>query len=537
LTEAGSRFGYSPQSLASLARDFRAGKLEFFLQPRPGPKSAPAKEAARAQILELRRAGSSLDEIATAIRTAGTPLNRTGIAEVLSQAGLPRLWRRPAAGHGTPHRESLIRAQRIDFATFPDQLSSGLAGLFLTVPELLRLELPRLVAEAGYPGTRMIPALSYLLSLLALKLVAIRRLSHVDDIASDQAAGLYAGLTAIPKTTALTTYSYRTQRDLQRRFLAALGPALIQAGLGEGAEFDLDFHAVMHYGQDQVLEEHYVPRRSQRTASVLTFFAQDHRSQNLVYANADLLKADQHREVLRFCEHWRSATGHLPSRLVFDGKLTTQAVLVQLDRLGVRFLTLRARSPKLVRELEQIPASAWRSVQLERAGGYRKVSVYDAPTGLSDFPGQIRQIAVRGLGHEHPTVLITNDRQTRVKPLVERYASRMNIEQRLAEFIRAFHIDALASAVPLNVDLDVVLSVLAGAICASFRRRLPGHESATPDTLQRRFFSTAGKIVVDDRSVRVRLDLRTYSPVLRAADLSSVQVPWWDNRRLIFELA
>jgi len=176
-------------------------------------------------------------------------------------------------------------------------------------------------------------------------------------------------------------------------------------------------------------------------------------------------------------------------------------------------------------------------VQLERAGGYRKVSVYDAPTGLSDFPGQIRQIAVRGLGHEHPTVLITNDRQTRVKPLVERYASRMNIEQRLAEFIRAFHIDALASAVPLNVDLDVVLSVLAGAICASFRHRLRGHESATPDTLQRRFFSTAGKIVVDDRSVRVRLDLRTYSPVLRAADLSSVQVPWWDNRRLIFELA
>jgi hypothetical protein len=135
--------------------------------------------------LELRRAGSSLDEIAIAIRAAGTPLNRTGIAEVLSQAGLPRLWRRAASGRGTPHRESLIRAQRIDFATFADQLSSGLAGLFLTVPELLRLDLPQLVAEAGYPGTRMIPALSYLLSLVALKLVAIRRLSHVDDIACD----------------------------------------------------------------------------------------------------------------------------------------------------------------------------------------------------------------------------------------------------------------------------------------------------------------------------------------------------------------
>ncbi len=407
----------------------------------------------------------------------------------------------------------------------------------MTIPELLQLDLPRLVAEAGYPGTRMIPALSYLLSLLALKLVALRRLSHVDDIASDQAAGLYAGLAAIPKTTALTTYSYRTQRDLQRRFLGLLGPALIRAGLGQGEEFDLDFHAVMHYGRDQVLEEHYVPRRSQRTASVLTFFVQDFRSQSLVYANADLLKADQSQEVLRFCEHWRSATGRLPSRLVFDGKLTTQVVLAQLDRLGVRFLTLRARSPRLLRELQEVPPAGWRTLQLARTGDYRKVSLHDSDTTLSDYPGQVRQIAVRGLGHEHPTVLITNDRQTKARALIERYASRMNIEQRLAESIRAFHIDALASAVPLNIDLDVVLSVLAGAVCAAFRRRLRGHQSATPDTLQRRFFSTPGRILIDDRSVRVRLDLRTYSPLLRQADLPSVQVPWWDNRQLTFELA
>ena len=537
LAEAGARFGYSPQSVASLVRDFRAGQRDFFLLSRPGPKTAPAKQAARSRILELRHLGLSLDEIGAALRAAGVPLNRTGIAEVIREAGLPRIWRRPAAGQGTPHRETLIRAQRVDFGTFPKQLNSGLAGLFLTIPELLQLDLPSLVAKAGYPGTRMISALSYLLSLLALKLVALRRLSHVDDIASDRAAGLYAGLAAIPKTTALTTYSYRTQRDLQRRFLQLLGQALIRAGLGQGEEFDLDFHAVMHFGRDQVLEEHYVPRRSQRTASVLTFFVQDFRSQNLVYANADLLKADQSQEVLRFCEHWRSATGRLPSRLVFDGKLTTQAVLARLDSLGVRFLTLRARSPRLVRELQEVPPTAWRTLQLARTDSYRKVSLHDSETTLTDYPGQVRQIAIRGLGHEHPTVLITNDRQAKARALIERYASRMNIEQRLAESIRAFHIDALSSAVPLNVDLDVVLSVLAGAVCAAFRRRLRGHQSATPDTLQRRFFSTPGRLLIDDRSVRVRLDLRTYSPLLRQADLPPVQVPWWDNRRLTFELA
>jgi hypothetical protein len=38
-----------------------------------------------------------------------------------------------------------------------------------------------------------------------------------------------------------------------------------------------------------------VPSRSQRTRSVLTFFAQDTGTDNLVYANADLTKAAQNR--------------------------------------------------------------------------------------------------------------------------------------------------------------------------------------------------------------------------------------------------
>jgi hypothetical protein len=51
----------------------------------------------------------------------------------------------------------------------------------------------------------------------------------------------------------------------------------VQPGQGlasaEEAIFDLDFHAVMHWGSDPALEKHYVPTRSQRARSVLTFFA------------------------------------------------------------------------------------------------------------------------------------------------------------------------------------------------------------------------------------------------------------------------
>jgi hypothetical protein len=88
------------------------------------------------------------------------------------------------------------------------------------------------------------------------------------------------------------------------------------------------------------------------------------------------------------------------------------------------------------------------------------------------------------------------------------------------------------SLTPLNIDLDVVLSVLAGAVCASLRRRLPGYQAATPDTLQRRFLHTSGVILNHGDHVVVRLNRRTYSPVLRQADIPQVAVPWWGGRHL-----
>jgi hypothetical protein len=124
------------------------------------------------------------------------------------------------------------------------------------------------------------------------------------------------------------------------------------------------------------------------------------------------------------------------------------------------------------------------------------------------------------------------------KQVIETYSRRMNIEQRLAEAIRSFGLDALAGAVPLNIDLDVVLSVLAHTVCAALRRRLPGYATATPDTLQRRFLTTGGHILHRRNHIVVRLDRRAYSPVLRQADLPpAVTIPWLDNRTLHYEYA
>ena len=185
LAEAAARFRYSPSALASLVRDFRAGKLELFAEPgRPGRKSAPKKDAARGPVIELRRQGLSVHEISTRLAAEGRPLNRTGVGQILAEEGFGRLLRHPepeaSISPATAGRDTkLPRAKVIDFGSFPAAATTRLAGLLLAVPDLAALDLPALARKAGYPGTRVIPAVSWLLSLLALKLTATRRVSHV----------------------------------------------------------------------------------------------------------------------------------------------------------------------------------------------------------------------------------------------------------------------------------------------------------------------------------------------------------------------
>ena len=138
---------------------------------------------------------------------------------------------------------------------------------------------------------------------------------------------------------------------------------MITSGLAasEEAIFDLDFHAVMHWGADPVPEKHYVPTRSQRSRSVLTFFAQDSGTHNLVYANADISKASQNREVIAFCDHWKNVSGADPKMLIMDQKVTTQAVLGELDGRGVKFATLRMRSPSLARQINALTSKDFKT--------------------------------------------------------------------------------------------------------------------------------------------------------------------------------
>jgi hypothetical protein len=422
--------------------------------------------------------------------------------------------------------------------TPPLRLRTRVAGLFLFVPLLARLGFDALVRQAGYAGSRMIPADAALLSLLTLKLLDKERRSHIDDFNFDEVLGLFAGLNILPKKSFATDYSYRAGPDQQRRLLAGWVKHLAPVLMPEANAFSLDFHPIPYRGDEAVLENHYIPARGTACSSVQSFFAQEHDSRVVCYANANLTRDEQPAEVLHFVEFWHELTGHDPEWLYFDSKLTTYAELSRLNQRGVHFVTIRRRGPSLIRKLLERPAGDWTSAVIDIPKRRQKrIRYLEQPVRLPDYEGLVRQIAATGLGREEPTLFLTNHFEARPRDVITNYAWRNRIEDGLGTNVNFFHLDCLSSEVRLNVDLDVTLTVIAHGCYRWLASRLKGFDKAKPKQLYRKFVETSGMIeVTTDRTLLVTFDRRSHNPILREAvlDRDCPAIPWLSDHRVKF---
>ena len=198
------------------------------------------------------------------------------------------------------------------------QFPTKVAGLFLFFPLLLDLDLPQAVIAAGLPGSEPIPPLHALLALLAPKLLGKRRVSHISDLCDDEGAGLFAGLNVLPKTTYATDYSYKTERAMTERLIAAV---IAKTPLGDPPlSFNLDFHAIPFRGAEPDMENHWAPMRNRALPSVMAFVAQAAGRRVLCYATANLLREEADTMVPKFADYWKEQTGHYPARLLFDSR-------------------------------------------------------------------------------------------------------------------------------------------------------------------------------------------------------------------------
>ena len=539
--EAARRFGYTPGSFRVLCAQFRQNlDRPFFRDPPRGSATQRKSGRLRAQVVALRKQNHSVTEISRALEAAGERLSPAAVHKILSAEGFARLPRRADAERLPLTRPSAAEAADVRRLRLePHSFRTRFGGLFLFLADLTRLPLDSLLASLRFPGSKMIPAGCAMRALLALKLYDGGRHSHVMGSVFDEGLALFAGLNAIPKRSFLSEYSCRVDPRLYPPFMTRWFSEMEHLHLDQGESLDCDFHTIPFHGEDALFERHYVSKRSRRQKGVLAFVAQDAETRVFRYANATVRKQDQNDEILRFVEFWKKQTGRPPQELVFDSRLTTYANLSRLNQMGIEFLTLRRRSPRMLQAIRQQPASAWRRIELDNVARlYRTPRVLDEKVQLAGYEGLLRQITVLDLGHQEPTLVLTNQLQRSPAKVITRYAQRMVIENGIADSIDFFHMDALSSAVPLKVDCDLQLTLMASSLYRLLASRVGnGYQRAKSRHLFRDLIDAPASVQIERDTIRVRYPKRAHNPLLLAAGYPErqCQVPWLGGKNLRLE--
>jgi hypothetical protein len=536
--QAAARFGYTPGSFRVLVHQFRnQPKRNFFVPTAREGRPAGKQTRLREQVVALRKQNLSVHDISRALAGEGKSLSPAAVAAILKDEGFAKLPRR--ADDERPDQPHPVVADVADVRGLdltPRSIRTKFGGLFLFLPWLVSAELDQLLARSGFPSSKMIPAGCALRSLLALKLFGNARHSHVMSSVLDEGLALFAGLNVVPKRSFLTEYSCRVAPASYPKLMRDWFDTVSRLGLKWGTSFDLDFHTIPFHGEDALVEKHYVSKRSRRQKGMLAFLAQDAETRVFCYANSELRKDQQNDEVLRFIDFWKQRTSRLPEELIFDSKLTTYANLNKLNQQGIGFITLRRRSKKLLDEVAATPTSAWRRIELESVSrAYRTPRVLDRRITLPGYEGPLRQLTIADLGHEDPTLLLTNQLTRSTPHLIGRYAQRMLIENNIEDGIDFFHMDALSSAVAMKINCDLQLTLMASSLYRLLAARVGnGYETAKSRHLFRDFVDASASVEITGGDLVVRFQKRAHNPLLVAAgfDSTDVAVPWLGGKRL-----
>jgi transposase len=535
------RFGYSHGYVRLLRHHFVHGKLDFS-EPVPEGKSKRRRVSAevRRKISEWREQRLSAGEIAGLLSEVGVEISVRTVERVLAEEGFKKLPRRTRLKLGLTVRGAQVpkAAETVDLSDLAGKsFDCPGAGVFLFAPFLGQLDLPNILSRAGLPGTQAIPAMSYLLAFLSLKLLGTERYAHVGDHAFDPGLGLFAGLTTLPKCTAMSTYSYSLDELHMTRLQAAFVRQGHRLGLYDGKTVNLDFHSIPHFGDESVLDKHWVGARGKTMKAALTLFAQDAGSKLTLYTDADIQRDEADDQVLAFLRFWRRVRRGVQPTFVFDSRFTTYPKLSVLNAQQVRFITLRRRGERLIADVDKL--DPWVRIHVPHAKRkYPNPQVHESQLKLRGYEGELRQIIVRGNGHEKPTFMITNDQKAPADEIVGTYARRWRVENGIAEAVKFFHLNSLSSPILTKVHFDVVLTVMADTLYSMLAHKLRGFEECDAPKLYRHFVRGKATVsVAHDKTITVKFPRRSHNPILRAVPWNKLPntLPGLDGARLALQ--
>lgn len=530
------KFGYSPAYIHLLRHQFIHEKVDFS-EPVPEGKAARRRvdSKTRLKICNWREHRLSAGEIAQLLSEEGIEVSVRTVERVLAEEGFPKLPRRSRLKLGLTVKGADVPAisQTIKINESGKRFDCEAAGVFLFAPFLEKLNIGKIINEAGIPGTKMIPATSYFLSFLALKLIGTERYAHMGDHSFDPGLGLFAGLNVLPKCTSMSTYSYGLDTVHLLRLQKAFVKQATKLGLYDNNIINLDFHTVPHFGDESVLEKHWAGARNKKMKGALTLFAQDAASKLILYTAADIQRDEADDQVLSFLSFWKGIRRGIKSTFIFDSKFTTYANLSELNAQGIKFITLRRRGKNLLKNIDKL--GPWKRINIPHAKRkYPNPMVYESTITLKDYEGELRQVVVRGNGREKPTFLITNDFDIPLELLVGNYSRRWRVENVISEAVKFFNLNALSSPILVKVHFDVVMTMIADTLYSMLAQKLRGFQDCDAPKIYRNFVKGKANIMVKDRDVTVTYPRKAHNPILRAVPWQRLpnSFPWLDGANL-----
>ena len=516
---------------SSCEEKFKNGVDPFFPDIKKGPKRSHKADDIRSIVIDLRRQNFSIIDIKSRLEGTWKKVSLDTINRILKEEGFKRLPRRTFNEKRSLNFSNKLETPRSsELLIQNEEFCTGVSGgILVFLPLLEKLGIISAIEKANFPETRDISALSYILSFLALKLIGNKRLSHDDNWSSDRVLGLFAGLNVLPKSSSLSSYSYRISRKANRDLLLSLSQIFQNEDEGE---FNIDFKTIPHWGDSSILEKNYVPTRKNSMKSILSLIIQSI-SQNaqpyISYTNAELKKAEQHNAVLEFVDFWKEGHGKCPKMLIFDSKVTVHENLSKLNEDGIKFITLRQRGQKMQKHAASIPEKDWEYIWVEAAKKKtRDVKVYDEVISFPKYTGKLRQLIIIDHSKE-PIFMITNDFETKACDLIRKYGRRWLVEQEISEQIVFFHLNSLSSSIAVKVDFDLTMTVLAHNLYRKMALGLEGFQHCNVETLHRKFLDGRADVQIRDNMLTTTLNRRSHLPIL-------FELPWLQEETNISRL-
>lgn len=538
--QVADKFNYKLSSVYTFIKNAKSGEIDFFPEQKMGPKQRQVSFEVQKQIFRYRNQNLSHIDISERLNKNEIEISAQTVSRILTDAGFPKLKRRTNKELGLTLKNKIIpeKSENLNFDKLKKfQIDTPAIGIFFFIPYIIESGIIDIVKKSELPSSSVIGSVQACLSMLALKLIGNERLSHMESYDKEIGLGVFAGLNVLPKNTFMSTYSCLSSAEMILDFQKQMVENLKQKYplLYNGNYINLDFHSIPHYGELSEMEKVWCGAKNKTMKGADTVIAQDAQSNMILYTRADILRREESQEVLRFVDYWKQVNGTVTETLVFDCKFTKYQVLDQLDNDDVKFITLRNRNKKLIDEILGIPDEKWTKVNLSiPKRKYQKVSVYEQKVKLSKCNNEFRQIAIKDHGREKPTLIITNDKNLSLKSVLEVYAKRWRVENKLAELVAFFNMNALSSPLMIRIHFDILWTMIADTLYHIFAQDLRRFESNQAPTIFKKFINVPGKVVYDGDKFLIKIRKRAHTPILKGVTKlqKPIAVPWLNNKNL-----